>query len=287
MDPAPQEVWRLATVAQVIAAGERYADEVLRDYRDIRPVAPAGCYARTTPLLLDDEEATEPTRQELAVYYAVLIQNYAERSALFLRDARVAGQGAVLACSGTLITESVAEFTARGLVPDGLVMIEANTYGLLKGVSRRIERPCLLAKRPWYRNYGHWLVDCATVIAMAAATGLSEGAAIVIGCYESPALERVVRATIEEFAGGSEVLVHSDDEVWEFNALCYLTPLHVPPLFKLPDGLRMLKTRLLPTCSAPCSPNRRLFVSRGRSGLRERFRSVPPNRTQSPLLSGL
>ena len=266
---SPQETWRLATVAQVIGAGERHVDDVGRDYRIVRSVAPAGCYARTAPLLLDAEEATEPTKRELAEYYAVLSQNYPERSALFLRNARVAGQGAVMACSGTLITESVAEFTARGLVPDGFVKLESDVYGAIKGVSRRIERPCLLAKRPWYRNYGHWLVDSATVIAMAAATGLSDGAAIVIGCYESPALERVVQDTVQEFSARSEVLVHPDDEVWEFDELCYVTPLHVPPMFKLPDALRMLKTGLLPARDASFCPTRRLFVSRGPNGLRQ------------------
>lgn len=261
------EIVRPATLAQVIAVGEHCAQEIFRDYRDIRTIAPAGSYERLPPLLLDDEEATEQTKQMLAQYSAVLRQGYSERLALSLLGAHVAGQGAAVTRAGALIAESVIEFTAHGRVPDGLVKVDGDGYGL-RQVTRRIDRPCLLAKRPWYRNYGHFLVDCVTVMAMASSAGLSDGTTIVIGCYEHPAMERVVRRTIEEFFPGAEVLVHPDNEVWEFDTLWYVAPLHVPPLFKLPDGLRAVRTHLISSVNTSFTSTRRLFVSRGNSGNR-------------------
>jgi capsular polysaccharide biosynthesis protein len=230
--------------------------------QDSRCLAPAGFYDRKPPLLLDSEEATGEARQALARYFAVSRQHYPERLALLLAGAYVTGQGAVVTNSGNLIAETVATFTAHSRVPIGLNAIDANTYSILPA-TRRIERPCLLAKAPWYRNYGHCLVDCATVIAMASALGLCDGTTIVIGTYQAPAMEHVIQTILREFAGRSEVLIHPDNEVWEFGTLWYVTPLHVPPLFKLPDGLRALRSSLLPSARAPSSPSQRLFVSRG------------------------
>jgi capsular polysaccharide biosynthesis protein len=248
--------------AQVVAASGQCAQEVLRDCWNTRVVAHAGFYDRAAPLLVDDHEATERARQALAGYHAVLRQGYPERMALSLRNARVVGQGAALTRSGALIAETVAEFTANGVVPAGLLPGDADTFRVPRA-TRRIDRPCLLAKRPWYRNYGHWLVDCGTIIAMASSLGLTDGMSIVIGRYDNPAMEKVVRCTLEEFAWRSEVLIHPDEEVWEFDSLWYFTPLHVPPLFKLPSGLQALRTHFLASLGTAHSPSRKLFISRG------------------------
>jgi hypothetical protein len=210
---------------------------------------------------LDDDEAAADAKQQLAVYFAVLCQNYRALLAPCLLEARVTGQGAVVTRSGALIAETVAEFTAGGGVPDGLFEVSEGAFGL-PPVTRRVEFPCLLAKRPWYRNYGHWLVDCAAVIAVRSAIGLPDDIAIVIGVNDDPAMERVVRETIEKLAPQAQVLIHPDNETWEFAVLWYFAPLHEPPLFKLPMALRALRANLLPP-TASRQPTRRLFVSRG------------------------
>ena len=261
-DGPPQEVVRLMDAAQVVAASQQCTHEVIRDCWNTRVVASASHYDRAAPLLVDDDEATDRAKQALARYHAVLRQGYPERMALSLRNARLTGQGAVLTRSGALIAETVAEFTANGLVPTGLLRADADTFRVPRA-TRRISHPCLLAQRPWYRNYGHWLVDCATVIALASSLGLTDRMSIVIGCYENPAMEKVVRCTLQEFAWRSEILIHPDEEVWEFDTLWYFTPLHVPPLFKLPIGLQALKSHFLPSLGLPCSPSRKLFISRG------------------------
>jgi capsular polysaccharide biosynthesis protein len=256
-----QEIANLASIEQLVTAGERPAHQMPEEYQSIRVVASAGRYDRRAPLLVDDEEAIKEVKEQLAAYFAVRCQQYSARLALCLRRAQVAGQGAVVTRSGTLVAETVAEFTSHGWVPDGFVRVSDNVLGL-PPATRQVKRPCLLAKRPWYRNYGHWLVDCAAVIAMMSAAGLPDGTAIIIGCYDDPVMERVVRQTIERVAPRTEILVHSDDEIWECDALWYFAPLHVPPLFKLPGALHTLRAKLIPTAGLQ-SPARRLFISRG------------------------
>jgi capsular polysaccharide biosynthesis protein len=225
-------------------------------------LAAAGSYTRAAPLLVDDAEAADDCRQAIARYHGVLRQSHAACAALALPDARIAGQGAVVTRSGALIAESVASFTAHGNVPDGLVAAGPSAYAM-KPAARRIANPCLLAKRPWYRNYGHWLIDCASGIALASAARVTDGMSLVIGPYDhSPAMQRVVRDTITALGWQGEILVHPDDEVWAFDSLCYVTPLHIPPLFKLPDGLRALQ-RMLPVAPTTEPPRRRIFLSRG------------------------
>ena len=53
------------------------------------------------------------------------------------------------------------ELLAQGLVPRGLEEAGPGRYRWSQSVSRVIETPTLLLKRPWWRNYGHWLVDAA------------------------------------------------------------------------------------------------------------------------------
>lgn len=261
------DVVRLAPAAHVMAADAAWSDDDVRDCIECRVVAPAGSYPRLAPAFVDDAEAEAECRQAVSRYFKVLRQSHAGSVALRLPDARVAGQGAVVTRSGTLITDSVVTFTAHGKVPDGFTGVGPSTYGLRRP-TRRIDRPCLLAKRPWYRNFGHWLIDCASTVSIASQLGLAKDMPIVIGDYRSsPAMQTVVRETLDLLGCRAEVLTHPDDEVWRFAQLCYVTPVHVPPLFKLPEALRALRTGLLAAAPA-VPPRRRLFLSRGDRALR-------------------
>lgn len=254
---AAADIVRLTPVAQVMAPGTP-----AMDCEDTLVLSEAAAYQRAPPLLVDDADAAEDCRAAIALYHLVLRQTHPACVALSLPDARVAGQGAVVTRSGALIAESVVNFTAHGKVPDGLVKAGPSTYGITPA-TRHITAPCLLAKRPWYRNYGHWLIDCASTIALASATGLTHGMSLVIGEYGySPAMQGVVRDTLSAVGWDAEILVHPDNEAWAFDSLCYVTPLHIPPLFKLPDALRALRHALLPRVDREPS-GRRIFLSRG------------------------
>ena len=80
-------------------------------------------------------------------------------------------------------------------------------------------------------------------------------------------MSNVVRETLEILVPGTPFLEVPDNEIWTFSDLRYITPLHVPPLFKYPTALRVLQHRVLG--SAEFQRCRRLFISRGSAASRE------------------
>lgn len=224
----------------------------------------AGRYERLAPFLVDTHEADPQTTQMVQSYLSVRTQNYPETEIISIPGAVVCGQGAVITRHGELLRESVAEFVAHERVPDGLG-IRNGAYLLRSVIQRHIDRPCLLAKRPWYRNFGHWLVDAASILALAGDICREGGLAVVIGQCESRGMRRVMFETIERVLPKVEVLIQPDNEAWRFSDLRYVTPVHVPPLFKLPAGLSRLRDALLPENTN--KPQKKLFISRSGSGM--------------------
>ncbi len=224
-------------------------------------LAKDGVYSRRAPFFLDTEYASSTTRAAIDQYFKVLKQNHQAVRLVTLPQARITGQGAVITADNRMLKESVVEFTARGKAPDGLTAAGTDTYTLPNRVDREIDLPCILVKRPWYANYGHWLVDGATVLAMAAETIRTKDLTVVIGRYSSPKMRAVVLDTINQLAPGANVLQHPDAEIWRFKELYYVTPPHVPPLFKSPEALsrvRVAFTGMLDNVE----PRRRLFLTR-------------------------
>lgn len=228
-----------------------------------RRLTQAGRYERLAPFLIDTHDADSQTAQMVQTYFSTKVQNYPSIEILSMLEAVVCGQGAVISRYGELLRESVAEFVAHGRVPDGLG-IRNGAYLLRSEIQRRIDKPCLLAKRPWYRNFGHWLVDAAPILALAGDVCREDGLAVVIGQCESSGMRRVMLETIERVLPNVDVLIQPDSEAWGFSDLRYVMPVHVPPLFKLPSGLSRLRDAMLPG-NTP-EPKRRLFISRGASG---------------------
>jgi capsular polysaccharide biosynthesis protein len=162
-----------------------------------------------------------------------------------LQNAMMTGQGTIITCNDLLVTESALEFLNPGLVPEGLEQTGDGVFSLAVPPVRHIHEPCLLLKRPWWRNYGHWLVDGATILAMLSTVRLPRDCTIVIGAYEGTAMRAVVLDTLAILAPKVRVVEHRDDETWSFDSLLYVTPVHVPPLYKLPTGIFGLKALLL------------------------------------------
>jgi len=229
-------------------------------------MVPAGLYTRRAPFFLDADEAEPGTKTSAEQYFSVLSQQYRAVRMVGLADARITGQGAVITRGNLLVKESVLEFTAQGRAPDGFTIAGANTYTMPERVDRLISAPCILAKRPWYRNFGHWLVDGATVVALAADLIGAANLTVVTGTFGSPKMRAVVRDTIEQLAPGAAVLEHPDEEIWQFDDLHYVTPPHVPPLFKLPEPLRRMRSRFLG--NTIFAPHRKIFITRRAAGNR-------------------
>ena len=227
-----------------------------------------GTYARRPPIYWNAEAAKPDIVDVIQQCFAQLTQWHQPVELFEFPNASVVGQGSVVTNQRHLIKESVLEFVAHGLAPDEFVIKADGTYMTKLKQGRFIESPCLLAKRPWYQNYGHWLVDSLTVIALAADLIRINKWKIVIGKFSSAGMRRAVLDSIamifQDFP--VEVIEHPDNEVWFFDRLYYMTPTHVPPLFKSPTGLE--KLRSFSSAIETNQMGRRIFVSRNTSTYR-------------------
>ncbi|PPQ39238.1 hypothetical protein CCS01_01590 [Rhodopila globiformis] len=187
--------------------------------------------------------------------------HYDEILRLVLNDAIVAGQGSVVSASGKLLRESAVEFLNHGRTPDQFQTAGDGQFTLSTAPEQHISTPSLLVKRPWWRNYGHWLVDGAALLATLSAITLPTDWQVVVGLQENPAMRKVVRDTVALLAPNVPIVEQPDNAVWTFSLLHYVTPVHVPPLFKLPlarNNLRALLIRQFHPAHAP----RRIYVAR-------------------------
>jgi capsular polysaccharide biosynthesis protein len=231
-------------------------------------LAPAGRYTRAPPFHVDTAQADPETRATLDRYFGWTIAPCPSLRTVRLAGALLTGQGAIVTRDHRLVAETVTEFTAQNRVPDGFTAAPAGGYHFPARFDAHISQPCILAKRPWYRNYGHWLVDGATVLALAADIIQSERLTIVLGHCDP--LAAVMEETIARLVPGAEVLRHKDHEIWRFDQLRYVAPPHVPPLFKSPEALRRLRAAFVPPppVAPPPLPHRKLFVSRRHAATR-------------------
>lgn len=230
--------------------------------RRVDRLTPPGLYRRPRPAALDSTDLDPGQRATLDEISRACDQPYDAVRCVRLRDALIAGQGSVVTRDGTLVRDSAAEFLAQGMTPDGFTAAADGTLRL-PPPCRRIGPPVLLLKRPWWRNYGHWLIDSAAALGLATRLCPPPTWQLVVGRQESPKMRQVVADSLACLAPGVPVLEHPDNEVWACDELIYFSPLHIPPLFKHPEGLAVLRAQLLRAAPAGGRPARRLFVSRG------------------------
>jgi capsular polysaccharide biosynthesis protein len=223
-------------------------------------IACAGSYTRTQSCSFGLGNATFKLADFIAARNATT-QRYEPVYRISLEDAILTGQGTVMTRNGNLVRESALEFLAHRQVPTGLKADDDGRFSLTSTASRHIDAPCLLVKRPWWRNYGHWLVDGAALLAMISALRMPSGWHIIIGAHENPAMRTVMRETIDVVAPNIPVLEHPDNENWTFSSLDYVTPVHVPPLFKLPQAFSSLRALFL-NGQMISTGARRLFAAR-------------------------
>lgn len=232
---------------------------------------PEGVYERSSPVLADCEELEPDLAPLMRDYFNVLRQAFTVQYIAELPNALVTGQGAVITNHGNLLRNSVAEFVAHERTPDGLEKNQDGTFSIPNAVSRRIDKPALLLKRPWYQNFGHWLVDHAGLLHLAAGVLDIEEVVLVTGCYGSPRMKEVVDSTVAFLGKNVEVIEIKDDEVCQFDKLLYATPVHVPPLFKLPASLECVsafsKAVENGNLGSGGHPSR-IFISRRQAGTR-------------------
>jgi capsular polysaccharide biosynthesis protein len=259
MQEAGREVGRI-TLAELLALAQREA-VIATDFRYAALLAPAGRYQRRAPICCDTADA-EPLTQVLhAQYIERLQQNHPPSYHVVLRDATLFGQGAVVSAGGALLDDSCWEFFSQGGLPPGLTGAENRHYRLAKAPSRHIDRPSLLVKRPFWRNYGHWVMDGAALLTWLPRLQLPADCQLIVGPHEDAKMRAIMRETLDILAPGRPVIEQPDDEVWTVASLHYVTPPHIPPLTKQPAVMAALSGRL---CALqPGVPaTRRLYVTR-------------------------
>lgn len=258
---APGEIGRIALV-ELLALAQR--EPVIRtDFLSAALVTTAGRYVRRPPRCQDTTDALRQTQTTYAEYTRRLEQSYAPSLHVALRDATVFGQGSVVSAGGALLLDSCWEFFAQGGTPPGLIRLENRHYRLQNPPTRYIDRPSLLMKRPFWRNYGHWLLDSATLMALLPAMTLPSDCQIVIGPNEQPKMRAIVEEALSIFAPGLQVIEQPDDEAWTFAKLHYVTPQQIPPLTKQPIALTELAARMPRGIATPVPiGGRRIYVAR-------------------------
>jgi capsular polysaccharide biosynthesis protein len=235
--------------------------------RRIDVIVPPGSYVRPAPRAVDTAAADPDVAAWLGRFYAERERSFGPVRRVVLTDAVVAGQGTVVLRDGRLLRDSATEFFADGRLPDGFEG-EAGASRPSMPVSREIAMPALLLKRPWWRNFGHWLVDSATTLALVSRMAMPEDWCIVVGRQPREEMRRAVADTLATLAPGVPVLEHGDAEAWRFARLHYPSPVHIPPVFKHPEGIASLRALMLRAHLAAPAGTRKLFVTRGAHPMR-------------------
>lgn len=230
----------------------------------LRELAPATCYVLPRPIFLDTDHASVRARGLLGAYFS---NRYAKAGGITLIEAAnafVVGQGAVVTRQRLLITESVTEFLGLGLLPDGCVLTDAG-LAVASREGGRLRGRCLLVKRPWYNNYGHWLVDLLPILGIVRDAGLAIDR-IIFGDPHVPALKSLMQTAAERIFPGTPYSFIGDAEPTRVERLYYVSPVHLPPLGKHPAAVAQLHDYGIGRMGeGPASE--RVFVSR-RSALR-------------------
>ncbi len=234
---------------------------------DIKIKIKSGFYNRTAPVYVDFELAKPETKHWFGFYTDILNQSYTTRYLCSIRNAKIVGQGSIITQNNFLLWESAAEFVAQDLVPDGLKKSKNNNFDLKNQVNFQIEETCLLVKRPWTANFGHWLVDCATILALLKEEIKKDGWSIVIGADVDQGMRKIMQETICTICPDASIIEHKNESPILFKDLRYLMPPHTPPQTKIPETLDLVRKIFVKKQNL--LNKKRIYISRADAGLRK------------------
>jgi hypothetical protein len=260
---APDHKIQALNLPELVSTERLLATNNASGVLDVHALAGPGSYARPAPRAMNTVFLEEDLRGAMRQILLNTEQAYGPLCAVTFKDAHVVGQGSVVTRDNYLIRDSALEFLAGGRVPDGFTQSPAGELAVQCRSLRHIEGPALLLKRPWWRNYGHWLIDSAALFALIARTPMPRDCKLIVGKQGNPAMRKLVMESLTAIAHPVFVLEHPDDERWCVQELIYPAPVHVPPLFKHPDGLAALRDSVLRKSDGAMTAGRRLYVTRG------------------------
>ena len=248
------------------------ADPSVGGMRGASVLSPPGRHAWRRPLLQDTTFLDPALRDTHSSYYAAEPQEADATLKVVLERALVTTHGAVITQDGHLLRESCWELLEAGLVPHGLSDLGESRFRFSAPVQHVVHEPALLLKRPWWRSYRHFLIETAGLLAFAATRLDVTELLLITGKEEDPALRQAMLDLLAMLAPGARLLEHPDDELWRFSDLHYITPVHVPPLFKLPEALSALRSAA------------QLRVGEPQAGPKRRRLYLVPGATEPPAL---
>lgn len=194
----------------------------------------------------------------------------------------VVGQGTVVLSDGSLLTNSCAEFINHGQVPEGMEgTIDDISY---TAPQKEIPGTAILVKRPWYRNFGHFLVDLMPILPAMQKSGV-EADHIIFGDVPNGPLKVMMGKCAHEFFPNAEVHFTDDRMPLKVERLLYTQPVHVPPLFKHPLAMNCAKETSINLFGGSESldfDSSRLYVSRQTAS----YRHVANNEELEDFLKG-
>jgi capsular polysaccharide biosynthesis protein len=255
--PSTRRIERGSLRAQI---DDRRPDLAAHGIAAVSTFVPGGSYRRSPPLLIDSSAVSAADRPVCTRGLGRCAEAFEPVLLAVLSDACLVGDGTVVTSDGLLVEESCWEFLAQRRPLPGVTQAPDASLCIPERPHRVIPGPALLLQRHSMRNYGHWLLDVAIPLALAAERGLLEGVQIVTGGGVPPEQPAVTNDTFRLLAPGVPVLDRPDGAMWQVGALHYLFPLGITPFFRLPEGIAALRRRLL--AGLPAAPRRRLFVSR-------------------------
>ena len=246
------------TLAELLGSGD--TTRVAAGVQSADLLASAGHYVRRAAQVSGLDEGT-PVGAKYREQLKRTSEHYPPLFHTVMNRAVVTGQGTVVTQNYALIADSCWEMLEQRRLPEGLERSDDDNLMLKQAPSRRIERPSLLLKRPWWRNYGHWLLDSAALLALLPGLAMPEEWQIVIGRHDDPKMRQIAYEALSFLAPSVPIVEHQDNETWLFDELHYTTPVSKPPFFKLPQAIAALRSLVL-SGSFPNFTIRRLYVAR-------------------------
>lgn len=236
----------------------------------IRPVAvtsagqllPGCAYSRAPPHHLGMTSLDRGMAKVLRALFSHLDEPPLPVSLFTIREALVVGQGSVVLPDRRLLFESAREFIVNGSTPDGCARLDDGTL-LPSGAVERLEGRTLLVKRPWYRNYGHWLVDLLPLLPLVARSGVAVDT-VLFGDVPDAALKQQMRQLAETVLPQVRLLFVPDDRPIRCGTLLYVSPVHIPGTFKHPMAMQVAADAAVAAFGtvAPEQASPKLYVSR-------------------------
>ena len=229
---------------------------------------PGRAYVRTPPVYFDTSRVGPECARTIDDRFATREVPPLPISLIEIDEALVFGQGSVVLPDGRLLHESAREFINAGRPPDGALATREG-WRLPERTIERFPGRTLLVKRPWYRNYGHWLVDLMPLIPLVARHAVAVDS-ILFGEVADGPTRNAMAGMAAAFLPRAKVVFVDDERQIRCETLLYVTPPHIAPIFMHPQAMQLAADAARVVADVPSgeAPPSSLYVSRQKTGAR-------------------